>query len=152
MVLKSKKSKSKRSTLRHKYKVIKKVKEHLKKKTKEEKKKRKAGIKPKGPKDPGIPAQWPFKEQLLKDLEWQKQRILAQEKVKKEQKKLKRVSEDAILHIRLLSCFRLKNKALPLCRLLRGRMRTWHSKFLQRPCRKLHYASKQSLQPIRRLA
>lgn len=92
MVLKSTKSKSKRRTLRHKYKVIKKVKQHHQKKAKEEKKKRKAGIKPKALKDPGIPTQWPFKEELLKDLEWQKQRILAQEKAKKEERKLKRVS------------------------------------------------------------
>ena len=93
MVLKSKKSKSRRSTLRHKYKVIKKVKQHHQKKAKEEKKNLKAGRKPKAPKDPGIPAQWPFKEELLKDLEWQKQRILAQEKAKREEKKLKRVSK-----------------------------------------------------------
>ena len=92
MVLKSKKSKSKRSTLRHKYKVIKKVKQHHQKKAKEEKKNLKAGRKPKAPKDPGIPAQWPFKTELLKDLEWQKQRILAQEKAKREEKNLKRVS------------------------------------------------------------
>ena len=89
---KSKKSNSKRSTLKHKYKVIKKVKQHLKKKAKEEKKARKAGKKPKADKDPGIPSQWPFKEELMKDLEWQRQRIIAQDKAKKEQKKLKRVS------------------------------------------------------------
>ena len=89
--MKSKKSNSKRSTLKHKYKVIKKVKQHLKKKAKEEKKNKKAGKKPKATKDPGIPSQWPFKEELMKDLEWQKQRMLAQEKAKKEEKKLKRV-------------------------------------------------------------
>lgn len=91
MVLKSKKSKSKRTTLRHKYKVIKKVKQHLKKKAKEEKKAKALGKKTKAPKDPGIPAQWPFKEELLKDLEWQRQRILEQEKQRKANNKLKRV-------------------------------------------------------------
>ena len=91
MVLKSKKSKSKRTTLKHKYKVIKKVKQHLKKKAKEEKKARASGKKIKAPKDPGIPSQWPFKEELLKDLEWQKQRILDQEKSRKASNKLKRV-------------------------------------------------------------
>lgn len=91
MVLKSKKSKSKRTTLRHKYKVIKKVKQHLKKKAKEERKSKASGKKPKAVKDPGIPAQWPFKEELLKDLEWQKQRILEQEKTRKANNKLKRV-------------------------------------------------------------
>lgn len=88
---KSKKSNSKRSTLRHKYKVIKKVKQHLQKKAKEEKKARKAGKKPKAVKDPGIPSQWPFKEELMKDLEWQKQRIIAQDKAKKEERRKKRV-------------------------------------------------------------
>jgi len=87
MVLKSKKSKSKRTTLSKKYKIIKKVKAHLKKKAKQDK-----GKQHKAPKDPGIPAQWPFKEELLKDLEWQRQRILAQEKDKKASNKLKRVS------------------------------------------------------------
>ena len=91
MVLKSKKSKSKRTTLRHKYKVIKKVKQHLKKKAKEEKKAKASGRKPKAQKDPGIPSQWPFKEELLKDLEWQKKRILDQEKARKASNKLKRV-------------------------------------------------------------
>ena len=90
--MKSKKSKSKRTTLRHKYKVIKKVKQHLKKKAKEDKKAKAAGRKPKAEKDPGIPAQWPFKEDLLKDLEWQKQRILGQERTRKASNKLKRVS------------------------------------------------------------
>lgn len=91
MPIKSKKSNSKRSTLKHKYKVIKKVKQHLKKKAKKEKKRKKEGKKPKAVKDPGIPSQWPFKEELMKDLEWQKQRIVAQEKAKKEERKKKRV-------------------------------------------------------------
>jgi len=86
MVLKSKKSKSKRTTLSKKYKIIKKVKAHLKKKAKQDK-----GKQHKAPKDPGIPAQWPFKDELLKDLEWQRQRILAQEKEKRASNKLKRV-------------------------------------------------------------
>lgn len=43
----SKKSKSKRLTLKQKYKVIRKVKEHHKKKRKEENKKKRLGIKPK---------------------------------------------------------------------------------------------------------
>lgn len=87
MPKKSKKSKSKRMTLRHKYKVIKKVKEHHKKIAKAAKK---SGNKPKIAKDPGIPASWPFKEELLKDLEFQKQRILAQEQAKKDAKKARK--------------------------------------------------------------
>ncbi|KAK9814574.1 hypothetical protein WJX72_008095 [[Myrmecia] bisecta] len=96
MPQKSKKSKSKRQTLKNKYKVIKKVKEHHRKKAKEL---RKSGKKPKAPKDPGVPSQWPFKAELMKELEWEKQRILAKEKQKKEQKKeaklLKRSQADA---------------------------------------------------------
>lgn len=64
--------------------VIKKVKEHHRKKRRELKK---SGNKPKEPKDPGIPSQWPFKEELLKELAWKRQQILMQEKAKKEDRK-----------------------------------------------------------------
>lgn len=69
MPKKSSKSKTKRKTLHQKYKIIRKVKEHKKKKAKELKK---LGGKVKPPKDPGIPAAWPFKEQLLKEIEMAK--------------------------------------------------------------------------------
>lgn len=69
MPKKSSKSKSKRKTLHQKYKIIKKVKEHKKKKAKELKK---LGVKARPPKDPGIPAAWPFKEELLKEIEMAK--------------------------------------------------------------------------------
>lgn len=88
MPKKSKKSKSKRMSLKQKYKVIKKVKEHHKKQAKLAKK---SGKKPKGPKDPGIPSQWPFKEELLKELEWEKQRAVAEQKRKKEERRLAKV-------------------------------------------------------------
>ena len=88
MAQKSKKSKSKRMPLKQKYKIVKKVKEHHKKKAKEEKK---SGRKQKAPKDPGIPNQWPFKADLLKELDWEKQRATAVEKQKKEQRKRARV-------------------------------------------------------------
>ena len=89
MAQKSKKSKSKRMSLKQKYKIVKKVKEHHKKKAKEEKK---SGRKQKAPKDPGIPNQWPFKADLLKELDWEKQRATAVDKQKKEQRKRARVS------------------------------------------------------------
>ncbi|XVE72785.1 hypothetical protein DITRI_Ditri11bG0066600 [Diplodiscus trichospermus] len=82
MVKKSKKSKSKRVSLRQKYKVIRKVKEHHKKKAKEAKKlglKRKRKIE----KDPGIPNDWPFKEQELKALEARRARALEELEQKK---------------------------------------------------------------------
>lgn len=99
MPKKSKKSKSKRQTLKQKYKVIKKVKEHHKKKAKELRKQVKAGRKPKAPKDPGIPSQWPFKQELVKELEWEKQRILATEKQKKAERRAARVRTAVILPV-----------------------------------------------------
>lgn len=84
MPKKSKKSKSKRTTLKQKYKVIKKVKEHHKKKAKLDKK---LGRKKKAPKDPGIPSQWPFKEDLVKEIEWEKQRAIAEKQRKKEERR-----------------------------------------------------------------
>lgn len=69
--------------------VIKKVKEHHKKKAKLDKK---LGRKAKKQKDPGIPGQWPFKQDLLKELEWEKQRAAAEQKRKKEERRLAQVS------------------------------------------------------------
>ena len=66
MPKKSSGSKSKRVTLRQKYKVIRKVREHHKKKAKELRKK---GGKAKAQKDPGIPSAWPFKAELIKELQ-----------------------------------------------------------------------------------
>ena len=71
MPKKSRKSKSRRETLKHKYKVIKKVKEHHRKLRKEAKKN---GTVNKGPKDPGIPNAWPFRDDLLKGLQASKER------------------------------------------------------------------------------
>ncbi|VFQ68308.1 unnamed protein product [Cuscuta campestris] len=86
MVKKSKKSKSKRTTLKNKYKVIRKVKEHHRKKAKEAKK---AGLhrKSKVEKDPGIPNDWPFKEQELKALEDRRNRALEELEQKKAARK-----------------------------------------------------------------
>ncbi|KAL4451438.1 hypothetical protein ABPG77_009510 [Micractinium sp. CCAP 211/92] len=76
----SKKSKSKRMTLKQKYKVIRKVKEHHRKKRKEENKAKRLGIKKSEPKDPGIPAAWPFKEELIAQLKAQKERADAKQR------------------------------------------------------------------------
>ncbi|KDP26401.1 hypothetical protein JCGZ_17559 [Jatropha curcas] len=86
MVKKSKKSKSKRVTLKQKYKVLRKVKEHHKKKAKEAKK---LGLKNKRKveKDPGIPNDWPFKEQELKALEARRARALEELEQKKAARK-----------------------------------------------------------------
>ncbi|KAL0045389.1 hypothetical protein WJX82_005453 [Trebouxia sp. C0006] len=91
MAQKSKKSKSKRMSLKQKYKIVKKVKEHHKKKAKEDKK---PGRKQKAPKDPGIPSAWPFKADLLKELDWEKQRAVAVDKQRKEERKRARVEAE----------------------------------------------------------
>uniref|UniRef100_A0A0E0JJ00 CP-type G domain-containing protein n=1 Tax=Oryza punctata TaxID=4537 RepID=A0A0E0JJ00_ORYPU len=86
MVKKSKKSKSKRVTLRQKHKVLRKVKEHHRKKRKEAKKEGKSHRK-KVEKDPGIPNEWPFKEQELKALEARRAQALQELELKKEARK-----------------------------------------------------------------
>uniref|UniRef100_A0A5B7ARJ1 CP-type G domain-containing protein n=1 Tax=Davidia involucrata TaxID=16924 RepID=A0A5B7ARJ1_DAVIN len=86
MVKRSKKSKSKRVSLKNKYKVARKVKEHHKKKAKEAKK-RGLNRKPKVEKDPGIPNDWPFKEQELKALEARRARALEELEQKKAARK-----------------------------------------------------------------
>ncbi|KAK7355368.1 hypothetical protein VNO80_14623 [Phaseolus coccineus] len=86
MVKKSKKSKSKRVSLKKKYKVIRKVKEHNRKKTKEAKKLRLSGKK-KVEKDPGIPNDWPFKEQELKALEARRAKAIEELEQKKAERK-----------------------------------------------------------------
>lgn len=84
MPKRSKKSKSKRLSLKQKYKVIKKVREHHRKKRKEL---RKSGKADKPPKDPGLPSQWPFREELIKEFAWQRQQILMDEKQKRDDRK-----------------------------------------------------------------
>jgi nuclear GTP-binding protein len=87
MVKRSKKSKSKRVTLKQKHKVLRKVKEHHRKKRKEAKKEGKAGQRKKVEKDPGIPNEWPFKEQELKALEARRAQALQELELKKEARK-----------------------------------------------------------------
>ncbi|XP_051186141.1 guanine nucleotide-binding protein-like NSN1 [Lolium perenne] len=86
MVKKSKKSKSKRVTLKAKHKVLRKVKEHHRKKRKEARKDGK-NHKSRVEKDPGIPNEWPFKEQELKALEVRRAQALKELELKKEARK-----------------------------------------------------------------
>ncbi|KAI3787138.1 hypothetical protein L1987_41377 [Smallanthus sonchifolius] len=78
----SKKSKNKRITLKQKHKVLKKVKQHHKKKASEAKK---LGMnkKPKVEKDQGPPNDWPLKEQELKAFEARRAKILEENEKKK---------------------------------------------------------------------
>jgi len=64
-----KKGKSKRVTLKDKYKIEKRVTEHNRKQRKQSKKDAQSGKVMHKKKDPGIPNSWPFKEQLLAGLE-----------------------------------------------------------------------------------
>ncbi|XP_065674255.1 guanine nucleotide-binding protein-like 3 homolog isoform X4 [Hydra vulgaris] len=73
-------SKSKRMTCRKRFKIVKKVAEHNRKKRKEAKLKS-----TRKPKDPGIPNSYPFKEKLLKQIEERKQ--LEKEQLEKAKKK-----------------------------------------------------------------
>lgn len=79
-------SKSKRISLKKKHKIIRKVKEHHRKKAKEVKK---LGLnrKQKVEKDPGIPNDWPFKEEELKALEARRARKLEELEQKKAARK-----------------------------------------------------------------
>ncbi|XP_027363054.1 guanine nucleotide-binding protein-like NSN1 [Abrus precatorius] len=86
MVKRSKKSKSKRVPLKKKYKIIRKVREHNRKKTKEAKKLQLSGKK-KVEKDPGIPNDWPFKEQELKALEARRAQAIQELEQKKAERK-----------------------------------------------------------------
>lgn len=81
--------------MKKKYKIIRKAKEHHKKKAKEAKK---LGLhkKSKKEKDPGIPNDWPFKEQELKALEARRARALEEIEQKKAARK-ERVLKNIIL-------------------------------------------------------
>ncbi|KAM7521799.1 hypothetical protein LguiA_011701 [Lonicera macranthoides] len=87
MPKKSKKSKSKRTSLKQKYKVIRKVKDHHKKKAKQAKKLGLNIHKSKVEKDPGIPNDWPFKEQELKALEARRAKAVEELEQKKAARK-----------------------------------------------------------------
>ena len=84
-----KKGKSKRTTLKDKYKIQRRVKETNRKRKKEAKRDAKNGVtKPHLQKrDPGIPNSWPFKQDLLKDIQRQRERQIEIQKQQKEQRK-----------------------------------------------------------------
>ena len=70
-----KKGKSKRTTLKDKYKIQKRTLETHRKARKQAKKDAASGVvKPKKNKDPGIPNSWPFKKDLLKEIQRERER------------------------------------------------------------------------------
>lgn len=85
-----KKSKSKRVTLKDKYKMQRRVVETHRKTRKQAKRDSKAGIvrhDKKGSKDPGIPNSWPFKQELLLNIKHERDRAEARIAEGKEQRK-----------------------------------------------------------------
>lgn len=82
-----KKGKSKRTTLKDKYKIQKRVVETHRKRRKQSKKDAKAGVVKHKPKDPGIPNSWPFKQDLLKDIQRARERQQQQQQDAKEKRK-----------------------------------------------------------------
>ena len=75
--------------------MLRKVKEHHKKKAKEAKKLRATKRKPnKVLKDPGIPSSFPYKEQFMKEMAFEQKRILDRiEHKKQEKKRMREVSK-----------------------------------------------------------
>ena len=84
-----KKYKSKRSTLKDKYKIQKRVVDHHRKQRKQTKRDAKNGIhhhNSKKNKDPGIPNSWPFKQELLQEIEQSRELAEQRTLLKKQQK------------------------------------------------------------------
>lgn len=84
-----KKGKSKRTTLKDKYKIQRRVAETHRKRKKQAKRDLKNGIvRPNQQKrDPGIPNSWPFKQDLLKDIQRARERQQEQQQAQKEKRK-----------------------------------------------------------------
>eukprot|EP00339_Tiarina_fusa_P001427 CAMPEP_0117019752 /NCGR_PEP_ID=MMETSP0472-20121206/15107_1 /TAXON_ID=693140 ORGANISM="Tiarina fusus, Strain LIS" /NCGR_SAMPLE_ID=MMETSP0472 /ASSEMBLY_ACC=CAM_ASM_000603 /LENGTH=536 /DNA_ID=CAMNT_0004724785 /DNA_START=97 /DNA_END=1707 /DNA_ORIENTATION=- len=82
-----KKGKSKRTTLKDKYKIQRRVKETGRKRKKEAKRDAKNGIVKHAKRDPGIPNSWPFKQDLLKDIQRSRERQQETQKTQKEKRK-----------------------------------------------------------------
>ena len=82
-----KKGKSKRTTLKDKYKIKTRVTEHHRKQRKQNKRDAKSGkLSGKKQKDPGIPNSWPFKQDLLKEIQQAKERQAQKELLAKKEK------------------------------------------------------------------
>jgi nuclear GTP-binding protein len=84
-----KKGKSKRTTLKDKYKIQRRVAETGRKRAKQTKRDVKNGVAKvnQEKRDPGIPNSWPFKQDLLKDIQRSRERQQVQQQEKKESRK-----------------------------------------------------------------
>jgi nuclear GTP-binding protein len=81
-----KKGKSKRTTLKDKYKIQKRTVQTHRKNRKQAKKDAASGVVQHKKKDPGIPNSWPFKADLLKEIQRTRERQQALQQTKKEQR------------------------------------------------------------------
>jgi len=94
-----KKRQSKRTTLKDKYKVQRKVRQHKAKERRASRKRAKAGVgmskAAKLRKDPGIPNLWPFKEQLLQKIVAQNEREQARKEKRIEERRARRSGPSA---------------------------------------------------------
>jgi len=82
-----KKGKSKRTTLKDKYRIQRRIVETHRKRKKQAKKDAASGKVQHKTKDPGIPNSWPFKQDLLRDIQRTRDREQAQEQETKEKRK-----------------------------------------------------------------
>lgn len=82
-----KKGKSKRTTLKDKYKIQRRVVETKRKRVKQGKKDAASGKVKHTPKDPGIPNAWPFKQDLLKDIARSRERQQEKDQESKDKRK-----------------------------------------------------------------
>jgi nuclear GTP-binding protein len=93
MPKKSKKSLSKRQSLKDKFKIIRKVKEHnrkLRRNAKKAGKKRKPSLL----KDPGIPNHFPYRDEVVKELQFEKVRIAAKRLAQKEARRARQLERN----------------------------------------------------------
>ena len=74
-------------TLKDKYKIQKKVKEHNRKLKRDER--RRGGAQQKIKKDPGVPRLHPFREEILRDIEESKERVEQAKLQKREQQRMR---------------------------------------------------------------
>lgn len=111
MVKKNKKVQSKRMTCSRRYKIKRRVREHIRKSRKEDKGRDKSGLSILK-KDPGIPRLHPMKEQILREVEQHKQQLEQQKVARKTS--LKRLQVEAKKKNKLFDKSQEQPKYLPI--------------------------------------
>ena len=111
MVKKNRKVQSKRMTCSRRYKIQRRVREHIRKSRKEEKSRNKSSLSILK-KDPGIPRLHPMKEQILREVEQHKQQIEQQKIARKTS--LKRLQAESKKKNKLFDKSQEQPKYLPI--------------------------------------